>query len=225
MWAIERLGQLGRAHLGLEIVGGHLRRRDEVALLAGKGFLHAAVEEVGDVRVLLRLGHTELCAPGVRQHRAEDVVEGAWREEDGVWEVVLVAGHGHEAVAPAARALEVGEGLVHQRSGELAGAVGAEVEEEHAVAGPDAVRGADHGRRQKLVGRGVGVALGDVCRGALHPRSSSFRDRPVCAFGARPAAVPVHRVVTPGHRGDPDVAAAGSCARLELLDPPDPRGR
>ena len=57
----ERVGRRPGAHLGLVVVGGDVAWRvDEVALLARVLVLLAAVEEVGDVRVLLRFGHVQL---------------------------------------------------------------------------------------------------------------------------------------------------------------------
>ena len=59
------VGERDGAHLGLEVVGGDLGRRSHDTLLAGVGCLLAAVEEVGDVGVFLRLGHPGLLeAPG-----------------------------------------------------------------------------------------------------------------------------------------------------------------
>mmetsp|Transcript_76106 Transcript_76106/g.150867 ORF Transcript_76106/g.150867 Transcript_76106/m.150867 type:complete len:283 (+) Transcript_76106:557-1405(+) len=49
-----------RSHLGLEVVGGHLGRLLEFALLALKGLLAATIEEEGDVGKLLGLGGVEL---------------------------------------------------------------------------------------------------------------------------------------------------------------------
>src|SRR6185369_644482 len=56
----ELVGHLARAHLRFEIVGRDLRRRHEYAVLAGIRLLDAAVEEVGDVRIFLRLGNAQL---------------------------------------------------------------------------------------------------------------------------------------------------------------------
>src|SRR3712207_8181294 len=53
--------RLGRAHLGLVIVGRHVPRgRHEAALLARLLSLFAPVEEVGHMGVLLRLGDVKL---------------------------------------------------------------------------------------------------------------------------------------------------------------------
>ena len=68
--ALDRLdqlvGDLGRAHLGLQVVGGDLRRRHQDAVLAGVDRLDAAVEEVRDVRVFLGFGDAQLASGRVR---------------------------------------------------------------------------------------------------------------------------------------------------------------
>ena len=56
------VGQFRRRHLGLEVVGRDLRRGHHDALLARIGRLLAAVEEIGDVRIFLGLGHADLRA-------------------------------------------------------------------------------------------------------------------------------------------------------------------
>ena len=56
----ELLGNLGSAHLGLQIVGSNLGGSDEHALLALLGLLDATVEEERHVGVLLGLGSVQL---------------------------------------------------------------------------------------------------------------------------------------------------------------------
>ena len=167
-----------------------------MAVLAREGLLHAAVEEVGDVRVLLRFGHAELCEAGPGQNVAEDVGDRARGEKDGVGEVVLVSGHRREVGECAPRAVEVGEVVFRQGCGELAGPVGAEVEEEDGVVGGDSAH-PDHRRRQELVRRAFRVAAGDVFGRALRPWADSLDDRAVGKLGSRPAPVPVHGEVAP----------------------------
>ena len=62
----DGVGDAGGGHLGGEVVGGDLLRGDEGAVFAGEGFLDAAVEEVGDVGVLLGLGYAEVAEVGLR---------------------------------------------------------------------------------------------------------------------------------------------------------------
>ena len=88
-------GQLRRGHLGLQVVGRDLRRGDHDAVLAGIVLLAAAIEEVGDVRVLLGLGHAQLRAPGARDDLAQDVRQRLRREERLQERVQLFAVLGH----------------------------------------------------------------------------------------------------------------------------------
>ena len=60
----DGVGHLGRAHLGLLVEMGDRRGRDEDAVLVRESLFISAVEEVGDMRVLFRLGDTELAEPG-----------------------------------------------------------------------------------------------------------------------------------------------------------------
>src|SRR5699024_417940 len=54
------VGDLIGAHLGLQIVGGHSGGLHQNTVLPGVLLLHAAVEEEGDMGVLLRLGDAQL---------------------------------------------------------------------------------------------------------------------------------------------------------------------
>ena len=64
----ERVGGRRGAHLGLVVVGGHVARRgDQAPLLPLPLLLAAAVEEVGDVGVLLGLGDVQLALAAARR--------------------------------------------------------------------------------------------------------------------------------------------------------------
>ena len=65
--------QLRRRHLGFEVIGCDLRRRNHDAVLAAVRLLLAAIEKIGDVRIFLRLGHAQLRAAGVADDLAEHV--------------------------------------------------------------------------------------------------------------------------------------------------------
>ena len=56
----QRVRDPWRAHLGLQVVGGHLRRRDQRAVLIWKIHLATAVEEIGHVGVFLGFGDPQL---------------------------------------------------------------------------------------------------------------------------------------------------------------------
>ena len=69
------VGELGRRHFRLQIVGRNFGRRHHDAILTTILLLAAAVEEISDVRIFLRLRHAQLRAPGIGRHLAEDVGE------------------------------------------------------------------------------------------------------------------------------------------------------
>ena len=69
------VSDLGGAHLRLEIVGGHLRAGDDTAVLALVGSLNTAVEEEGDMSVLLGLGDAQLGLAVLGQVLAQDVLQ------------------------------------------------------------------------------------------------------------------------------------------------------
>ena len=94
-----------RAHLRLVVVGGDVARRGhEAALLARVRVLLPAVEEVGDVRVLLGLGDVQLALAALRQHRGERDLGPGLLERDRVVPVLLVARHRREVDAAGSRA-------------------------------------------------------------------------------------------------------------------------
>ena len=143
----ERRRDAGRAHLRPQVVGRHLRRGHQLAVLAGERRLAPAVEEVRDVRVLLRLGSMELGEAALREdpgHR-HDLLRHE-RYED-IREADLVLGEAHESeIARHACADEAGEVRLHERPRQLTRAVRTEVEEDHGVAVRDRRARADDAR-------------------------------------------------------------------------------
>ena len=57
---VQLLADFGSAHLGLQVIGSDCRRRNQGPVLILVGFLDTAVEEEGDMGVLLGLGNPEL---------------------------------------------------------------------------------------------------------------------------------------------------------------------
>jgi hypothetical protein len=177
------------------------------------------------VRVLLGLGDVQL-RPSLGRH---DLRERAARvlgpERDGVLPALLVArerrqppdGCGAAAPGPARKlglcAGPLAEARLGERAHELAHAVGAEVEAQHAVGrGVDAGLRADERRLDELVGLAalVGVAHGLLAAlGAV--RRPPVDEQLVRAPRAVPAAVAVHRPVAPDDRPD-----AGPLGGVEL---------
>ncbi len=150
-----------------------------------EGRFDAAVEEIGDVGVLLCLGHVEL-APA---QAGEDLGQAGHRQRrkcDRNGQTGLVIGHRHDVQISgplaAVECLAVELVAVDQGVGQLARAIGAEVEVDHHVAVADrSVDAVDHGRLDELVVLAAGVAVGDGCRGTRraegHGRARSRRTR------------------------------------------------
>ena len=164
----QLVGDLGRAHLGLEVVGRDLRRRHQDAVLAGIDRLDAAVEEIGDVRVLLGLGDAQLRQAEAREVFAEAVRDRLRREGDRqARELVAVVRQADEARelrhAGARKAVEGRSASMRARH--LPRAVGAEVHEHDDVAVAACAswdgRLADRRRLHELVGLAARVGGGE----------------------------------------------------------------
>ena len=69
-------------HFRFEIVSGDLRRRHQQALLAAKLFFRAAIEEIGDVGVLLGLREPKILDAKTREDVGENVLVLARRKRD-----------------------------------------------------------------------------------------------------------------------------------------------
>ena len=193
------------AHLGLQVVGSHLGGGDQAPVLAGEGLLHAAVEEEGDMGILLGLGDPELGQAVLRDILTENVMQGLLGEGHlHVGHGGVIGGGAHEvdreeALLP----LEAVEIRVHQGAGDLPGPVGPEVHEDAGVALADmGVLGADH-RDDELVGDAGVIALLDrVHRVGVKLGALAVDHGGIGLLHPVPVGVPVHGVVTAGHRGD-----------------------
>ena len=145
----DGVGDACGGHLGGEIVGGYFLRGDEGAVFAGEGLFDAAIEEVGDVGVLLGLGYAQVAEVGLGHEVGEEVVHRLGGNDDGELEVFVVLGHADvvevggdevagdlgvelgglgELVALAADGICGKAGVAGEDAGDLADAVGAIVE-------------------------------------------------------------------------------------------------
>ncbi len=200
------VGQLPRAHLGLQVVGRDLGRRHQRALLTWKWDLLAAVEEIRDVRVLLGLRHPQLANSLPAHHLPDGVAQGGVLEEHGVREGLVVGGHadqiGIERPAGPRERVEIG---VRERPDDLPHAVRAEIEHEDRVPSGDRAvlpRGLDHRRLDELIVLAAGVGHLQRLDRALRLEPFPRRDRPVGFLGPVPSLVPVHREVATGQGGE-----------------------
>ena len=131
----QRVGDRPRAHLRLEIVGRHvLRRGNQNALFTGKFILFAAVKEVSHMSIFLGLGDAQLPNAGLTGNLSENSVDLPRRVGNRNFESFVVPGHRHIGrEINAALARKFFEILLDQRTGQLARAIGAEVEKDHPV--------------------------------------------------------------------------------------------
>ena len=183
------------AHLGLEVVGRDLGRGNEHTVLAGVGRFNAAVEEERDMGVLLGLRDAQLRQAELAEVFAEAVMDRDARERDehvrhrGV--VLGVADVGDGEIL----ALEAVERGIDERAGDLAGAVGAVVEEDDGVVvGDGALLVADDGLH-KFIGHAVLIGFPDGGDGIGILDALAVDHRVVGALKTVPAFVAVHGVV------------------------------
>ena len=183
-------------HFGLQVVGSHLRAGHQDAVLAFEGSLASAIEEEGDVGILLRLGGVQLLLALLREIFAQRVLHILLREEDvhalevgvvGRHAVILQAGDGCHAL--------LRHVLLGEHNGELLGAVVAEVDEDdHIALLYAAVHRSVVDRLDELVGDTLVIALlhglhhiGGLLAGAVD-------NEVVALLHTLPALVAVHGV-------------------------------
>ena len=110
----EHISDARGAHLGREIVGGHPLGWDQTALLSRIRRLISAVEEVGDVRVLLGLGGPELGAAPIGQHFGQDARQAERGKRCGmanVWSYWVMVTQEMGALAVQPFITEIREGM------------------------------------------------------------------------------------------------------------------
>ncbi len=200
----QLFGELVRAHLGLQVVGRNFGRGHQHALLAGIGGFDAAVEEIGDVRVLLGLGDAQLPEPLRGDVFAETVADVLRQECRRQREVRAVAGQRAVVTefgnAAARKAAEPGIG---ERARHLAGAVGAEIHEHHRITVAHRRGRRDRGRLHELVV--LAARIGLLERGQRIGRlvgRLALREQVVGGLHAFPALVAVHRIVASDDGGN-----------------------
>ena len=194
------------AHLGLQVVGGHLGAWHHAPVFAGERLLVAAVEEERHVRVLLRLRRAQLRQPRRGNDVAHQVVHRLRAERHRKRERVVVLRHGddlHQRPRPRVEPVEVGK---RERAHGLAHAVAAEIEAHEGIA-------IDHGRQRATVRtrhdprrhelvvhprRIRALECGQCVR--LHRGLATHR-RVVPALRALPPVVAVHTIVATAHTG------------------------
>ena len=201
----ELLGNLGSAHLRLQIVGSDLGGSDEHALLALLGFLDAAVEEERHVGVLLGLGGVQLLQAIGGDNVGQNVLGERLGEGDLDVKRRVVLGHRHKVRKLDLLALKAVELLVREHASHLTSAVGTEVEEDGRVALVDALVVGSEGLDELVAarillvvgldtGNGVGISIGRVDHDV------------VGALDALPTIIAVHGPITARDGGNASVA-------------------
>ena len=174
----------GGAHLGSEVVGRDVpARRNEDALLARERLLDAAVEEVRDVGVLLRLGNVQLTPAEPGQVRGQRV-DGDGREADADRELVggLVLRQRRNRQRGHRLAVERVEVAEREGLGQLTRAIGTEVQVHDRVAVGHRAARLEDGRLDELVsfaafvGRCDGSARRTRRAGPGHERAPRMRE-------------------------------------------------
>ena len=212
----EGVGGGAGAHLGLVVVGRDVARRvDQVALLPLPLLLAAAVEEVGDVGVLLGLGDVQLAAAGLGDRLGQRRLRPRLGEGDRVGPALAVLGHRGQVEQRAA-----GRAANSSNSGSASARViwrarsGRKLKKTPTSPVGDAVVVADHRRLDELVGLAALVGGGDrLPRQLGGAQALGVDDRVVGELDPLPARVAVHRVVAAADRGD---AAGLAQPALEL---------
>ncbi len=171
--------------------------------------------------VLLGLGDAQLGLATLLHDLAQGVVEVCWREGRGRGNIRGILGQHDQAIGGQRRAhltAEAVEVLEHEGAGQLAGAVGAEIQEQHGVAvlGSDrlAVR-AHAGGGDEFVGLATFVGGVEAGFGALGlVLAMAFGDQAVGFLDAVPAVVAVHGEVATDDRGDEAVVPTHQLGEL-----------
>ena len=190
--------------MGLQVVGGHGRTLDKDAILAVVLLLNAAVEEEGDMSILLGLGYAKLGLAVLREILAHGVDELLRLEGDvNIGHGGVVLGHADvvngEAPVPALEAREI---VVDKGTCDLTRSVGTEVVEDDAVVLFDGVAALDDSRDHELVGNAVVVAVLNSLYRAFLINALTVDDRGIRLLDALPAVISVHGVVTTHDGGD-----------------------
>ena len=200
---------LDRAHLRLQIIGRHLWRMHENAVLTLVRLLDTAVEEECDVCVLLRLRDAQLGVAEILHILAKGIVDLLGRERHECVHPCLVLrerrkGDLQRLVACEAVKLRIDKGVR-----ELTRTVGTEVVENRAVAVLHALIALDHERHDELIRHALGllarirVRCKQPCHSGLrHGLCLRVGNRLIGELLALPALIAIHGVVTPADRSD-----------------------
>ncbi len=203
----QLLGQLGRTHLWLQVVGGDFRRVDQNAVFAFERLFHTTVKEEGHVGVFFGFRDAQLSLVMLRHPLAEGIRQRRWRIGAWRFDVGGIFGQHHEIAQLnlffTGEAVEVS---VDEGAGDFASAVGTEVHEDQRVAifhcGIGLAFGADHRCFDEFVVFIAGVSgFQRSNRGVGLELAFGFYQQIVGLLYAIPTVVAVHGVVAANDRG------------------------
>ena len=206
------LGHQRGAHLGLQVISGHLGAGDHAAVFARVRGFHTAVEKEGDMGVFFGFGNAKLRFAVFAQILAQHIgklYRGISHLHIGHGGIILCHAHiMHREAAKAA--LEACESIICENAGHLAGTVRAEVHKDHGIALLHAAALTGHARDHEFIGHIGGVAGVNALLPVYGVVALAVNKGGVGLFLAVPVAVTVHCVVAAGHCGDP--------AQAQLVD-------
>ncbi len=215
----DAISHFGRAHFRLHVVSGDLRRRNQDALFARKGFLAAAGEEEGDVGVFLGLSNAQLGLAVVGEIFAEHVGQAFRGKRAGRrYTRGILRQHDEASQLRYPGALEFAEARLDEAARKFTCTVGAEVHEHHGIAVLDTDRLANSGGLDELVALATLVG-GDqpvdcIVRVVL---SFSVNNQAVRLLDPVPAVVTIHGEVAANQTCNAPFAQTGE-GRLHQFD-------
>ena len=193
---------------GLVVVGGNVGTRHEYACLSALGVLSAAIEEEGDMRVLLGLGDVELCEVVLGEDVGQYVLRELLGEGHRSGNRGVVLGEADETHAREHGAFEPLERGVSECACDLTCAVRPEVEEDDSVAIGDPYR-SDHRRNHELVVHACLVGGSNHCGRVVCGDALAEHHRLPGPLHPVPPIVAVHGVVAAHDRRDPSGSEFG----------------
>ena len=190
------------AHLRLQVIGSNLGRRHQQSVLMLSGCFDAAVEEEGDVSVLLGLGYSKLGHARILNHLSESVVKTLGRESDGaVGHRLVIVGHadiGRQLFLLTLKSVKFG---IDKSAGHLAGTVGAEVKKDDGIAVLYPLIALGSHRDDKFIGDACLIACLYRRNDILKAFSLALGNGVVAKLYTLPALISVHGVISARNGG------------------------
>ena len=208
---------------GCEVVGRDLGARHEQALLARPGRLDAAVEEVGDVGVLLGLGDVEL-APAEARDDLREARHDDRREGDLDRQARLVLGQRHDRAGRGASAPRSKPAKSSSTRAWVSWRARSARKLKWTTTSPSRTRPSTPAmmrRLDELVVLAARVGRRERRRrvgGRLRPEAAAVDHGLVPGLRALPALVAVHAVVAPADGGDARARVSAGQAGLEVRE-------